>query len=607
MMKLRSGISLLLCLLLVSLFPQLPRTDAAGIGDRPNETRLTQIVVSTLPDKLTYLQNEETLDVTGGVLALYGVEVADDTDEDLQPRPAAGVQSSVILVGYRDLQPEWVSGFDNTVPGTQTLTVQYEGLTATFDVTIVPADAGHALIGIRISRLPDRLVYDLGDSEPDVTGGELTLLYADETEETVPMTADMIDRNSFRTDETGEVELRVRYDGFAAYYTIRVIEIGKIESVELIRLPDRLTYLEGGPDLDPAGGLLRATIYGEDTPEDLDLERSWVYGFDNSLVGEQILQVLLGGAETSFSVTVAHDYAEEIVAPTCTEAGRTRLICRACGDEVDQGETAPLGHAWGEPTYTWSEDLSRVTAAAVCTRDGSHVLEETADAVFTVTKEPTYTEPGTGLRTAVFTRAEFAAQQIEVALEPLELPCDGSELCPGAVFTDMPARGNWAHDAIDWAVVNHITSGSTPTTFRPKGDCTRAQVVTFLWRAAGSPEPAGSANPFTDVKTNAYYYKAVLWAVEHEITSGTSATAFSPNRTCTRGQFVTFLWRYEGKPAPTRADNPFTDVKAGAFYYDAVLWAAENGVTTGITPTTFCPANTCTRAHVVTFLYRALA
>lgn len=168
----------------------------------------------------------------------------------------------------------------------------------------------------------------------------------------------------------------------------------------------------------------------------------------------------------------------------------------------------------------------------------------------------------------------------------------------------MPVRGDWAHDPIDWAIGGGVTNGTSATTFSPEEGCTRAQVVTFLWRAAGQPEPTSSANPFADVKAGQYYYKAVLWAVEHGITNGMSATEFGPDDTCTRAQIVTFLWRYEGKPAPSRTRNSFADVSTGSYYGSAVLWAVEHGITNGMSATEFCPENTCTRAQVVTFLYR---
>ena len=170
-------------------------------------------------------------------------------------------------------------------------------------------------------------------------------------------------------------------------------------------------------------------------------------------------------------------------------------------------------------------------------------------------------------------------------------------------FTDVPS-GTYYYDAVRWAVENNVTSGTSATTFSPDEGCTRAQVVTFLWRAAGKPDPASSKSPFSDVKEGAYYYNAVLWAVEKGITNGTSGTTFSPDETCTRAQIVTFLWRYEEQPAPAGTNNPFADVKPSAYFGSAVLWAVEKGITNGTSATTFDPEDTCTRAQVVTFLYR---
>ena len=134
--------------------------------------------------------------------------------------------------------------------------------------------------------------------------------------------------------------------------------------------------------------------------------------------------------------------------------------------------------------------------------------------------------------------------------------------------------------------------------------CTRAQIVTFLWRAAGSPAPKSSAMPFEDVLNGSYYYEAVLWAVENGITVGTSATTFSPELTCSRAHIVTFLWRAANSPSAKTA-NPFTDVAADAYYIDAVLWAVKHKITVGTTLSTFSPDEGCTRAQIVTFLYRA--
>ena len=169
-------------------------------------------------------------------------------------------------------------------------------------------------------------------------------------------------------------------------------------------------------------------------------------------------------------------------------------------------------------------------------------------------------------------------------------------------FVDVPS-GSYYEDAVDWAVANGITTGTDAAHFSPDGICTRAQAVTFLWRAAGRPAPESRAMPFTDVPADSYYYDAVLWAVENGITKGTSSTTFSPDDTCTRAQIVTFLWRSEQSPA-AGSSNPFTDVSADAYYADAVLWAVKEAITTGTTRTTFSPDAECTRTQIVTFLWR---
>ena len=171
-------------------------------------------------------------------------------------------------------------------------------------------------------------------------------------------------------------------------------------------------------------------------------------------------------------------------------------------------------------------------------------------------------------------------------------------------FTDVPS-GAYYEDAVIWAVKKDITSGTSATTFNPDGSCTRAQAVTFLWRAAGSPEPKSAAMPFTDVPAGSYFEKAVLWAVENGITKGTSDTTFSPDASCTRAQIVTFLWRAGGSPAVS-GNSAFSDVASDAYYAAAVAWAEKNGVTGGIGGGLFGSDNTCTRAQIVTFLHRAM-
>ena len=169
-------------------------------------------------------------------------------------------------------------------------------------------------------------------------------------------------------------------------------------------------------------------------------------------------------------------------------------------------------------------------------------------------------------------------------------------------FTDVHAE-DYYYDAVLWAAQEGVTGGTSDTLFAPNGSCTRAQAVTFLWRAAGSPEPKSADLPFTDVPADAYYAKAVAWAVENGVAKGVSETAFAPDAGCTRAQIVTFLWRAQQSPA-SGGENPFTDVSAAAYYYNAVLWAVENDVAKGVSETAFAPNDNCTRAQIVTLIYR---
>ena len=170
-------------------------------------------------------------------------------------------------------------------------------------------------------------------------------------------------------------------------------------------------------------------------------------------------------------------------------------------------------------------------------------------------------------------------------------------------FADVKS-GSYCYDAVQWAVAKGITLGMSDGSFAPNAPCTRGQIVTFLWRAMGCPAPKSTVNPFTDVKSGSYCYEAVLWAVEQGITKGTTATTFSPNAACTRGQAVTFLCRAVGTEGT--GDTGFADVGANSFCAGSVKWAVENGVTKGTTATTFSPNETCTRGQIVTFLYRAM-
>lgn len=170
-------------------------------------------------------------------------------------------------------------------------------------------------------------------------------------------------------------------------------------------------------------------------------------------------------------------------------------------------------------------------------------------------------------------------------------------------FADV-RRGAWYEDAVIWAVCDGITKGMTETEFCPMEPCTRAQIITFLWRAAGEPEPSLAYNPFSDVSETDYFYEATLWAVENGITEGTDTTHFDPGAPCTRAQIATFLYRHADSHGHSGLQNPFSDVAEHHYYYDAVLWAVENHITNGIDAAHFAPNDPCTRAQSVSFLYR---
>lgn len=230
------------------------------------------------------------------------------------------------------------------------------------------------------------------------------------------------------------------------------------------------------------------------------------------------------------------------------------------------------------------------------TRVAAYDSEEDGETVDFTTEEPSVLVADRDQKLEVLTDKDGDGEY-ETPLEPSE-PSEEP-----LSFTDVP-QDAYFYKAVRWAVSQGITSGTSATTFSPSQFCTRGQIVTFLWNAAGRPEPKSFANPFADVKQGSYYYKAALWAVENKITSGTSADRFSPNRPCTRAQAMTFLWCAAGRPEGA-GGSAFTDVPSGSYYEKAVDWAVANKISSGTSASTFGPQKTCTRAQIVTFLYMA--
>ena len=268
--------------------------------------------------------------------------------------------------------------------------------------------------------------------------------------------------------------------------------------------------------------------------------------------------------------------------------------------EVELYHKSSSGGGWYDSYYTIKATAG--TGGSI-SPSGSVSVREGRDQTFTITPDKSYAVANVKIDgKSIGTVKSYTFENVRRThtIEVIFMKANGNPQT--GVFVDV-ATGSYYEDAVDWAVGNGITQGTDATHFSPDGICTRAQAVTFLWRAAGSPKPETRTMPFTDVPAGSYYYDAVLWAVENDITKGTSDTTFSPNMTCTRAQIVAFLWRSEKSPAAGTA-NPFADVKSAAYYADAVLWAAKKDITKGTTNTTFSPDADCTRAQIVTFLWR---
>ena len=254
-------------------------------------------------------------------------------------------------------------------------------------------------------------------------------------------------------------------------------------------------------------------------------------------------------------------------------------------------------------SYSYYTIKATAGAGGSISPSGNVSVREGRDRTFTITPDKGYAVANVkidGKSIGAVKSYTFENVRRTHAIEVIFMKAGGNPQT--GVFVDV-ATGSYYEDAVDWAVENGITKGTDDTHFFPDGICTRAQAVTFLWRTAGSPKPEIRTMPFTDVPVGSYYYDAVLWAVENGITKGTSDTTFSPNMTCSRAQIVAFLWRSEKSPAAGTV-NPFADVKSTAYYADAVLWAVKENITKGTTSTTFSPNADCTRAQIVTFLWR---
>ena len=277
--------------------------------------------------------------------------------------------------------------------------------------------------------------------------------------------------------------------------------------------------------------------------------------------------------------------------PTSNRDGEKERICQIC--QYKETKTIP---ATGS-NYSYYTIKAAAGTGGSITPSGNVSVREGRDKTFTITPDKGYAVANVKIDGKSIGAVKSYTFENVRRNHTIEV-----SFARANEFIDVPA-GSYFYEAVMWAVENGVTTGVSASRFDPNGVCTRAQAVTFLWRAAGSPAPRSRTVPFTDVPVGSYYYDAVLWAVENGITKGTINTRFSPNDTCTRAQIVAFLWRSEKSPAAGTA-NPFADVKSTAYYADAVLWAVKENITRGTTNTTFSPDADCTRSQIVTFLWR---
>ena len=307
-------------------------------------------------------------------------------------------------------------------------------------------------------------------------------------------------------------------------------------------------------------------------------------------------------------ITITQDYGTPITAPTLTREGYQFNGWDKTFPTTMPAENLTITAQWrynggGGSGYSYYTIKATAGAGGSISPSGNVSVREGRDQTFTITPDKGYAVANVkidGKSIGAVKSYTFENVRRTHTIEVIFMKANGNPQT--GVFVDV-ATGSYYEDAVDWAVENGITTGVSANRFGPNGVCTRAQAVTFLWRAAGSPAPRSRTMPFTDVPAGSYYYDAVLWAVENGITKGTSETRFSPDDTCTRAQIVAFLWRSEKSPAAGTA-NPFADVKSDAYYADAVLWAVKENITKGTTSTTFSPNADCTRAQIVTFLWR---
>ncbi len=507
----------------------------------------------------------------------------------------------------------------------------YEGKTARLNINVIKK----APTFIEWAEEPQKRAYFVGD--PLLKDGTIRVHYNDQTNEQIPVTDENVSVIG-DTDVAGTHTVYVKYKDLSPISFEITVDPVMVEKIEITDKPN-CSYIEGQP-LNVAGGMILVTYNNKDTePLAMDAAGVSLSGYNPEQIGEQTVTVTYGGQTDTFTVNVRAKKAESI-----------KVTIRPKTDYLEGVDTA-LNLAGGKLTVTYDNGTKQVVDLSAAKVSGFHkdrfgtqeitveylglkatyeiTMNEKAVDAIAIAKLPNKTlyrqgvekfDPAGGQITVFYNNDTKETVNLSKAnISGFSNLFAGNVTLTAAyegyavefkvlILAENPFKdvkvNEYYETPVLWAVTKEITKGTAEDTFSPNDECTRGQIVTFLWRAAGEPAPKSTKNPFKDVKRDQYYYDAVLWAVENGITNGIDATHFAPDAACTRGQVATFLWRAKSKPAAANSKHPFTDLQKNEYYYNAVLWAVENGITNGMTDTTFAPNTTCTRGHIVTFLYR---
>lgn len=609
---------------------------------------ISSITMSSLPNKLSYIENYEELDISGGKVKLnYNNGTSDviDLTEDmvvgfdnstvgkctidvyyegvmtsfdvniiarsvtdiemarfpdnliyLEGRDALDTTGGKIRVYYNDnteeeidLTPAMVSGFSNSSVGVRTLTVTYQGKTTTFEVEIIEK----TLIGIEIADLPAKLTFIEGKDYLSVTGGRIRLLYDNGTSMVTSMTTDMV--YGFNNTYVGKQTLTVNYWGFTTEYEIEILA-KSVLSIYFESKPTKLTYIEGKESLDVSGGLLHVN-YNNGTTATVDVTPDMVSGFDNTVVGTQTLSVSYGGKSATYKIDVVHDYVKTVVAPTCTDSGYTEYKCAACGDRYVTDRVSALGHSFtkyvSDGNATCTADGTKTAKCDRC--DATDTVADVGSALghtagdWEIVKEP---EEGVkGIRVKKCIRCKIELEREEFDKPAFENP-----------FIDVPDDAWFTNGAL-YCYAHGYMSGTSANTFSPNMNFSRAMFVTVLAKIDGADLSSYTDTHFDDVPSGNWYSKAVKWAYQNSYASGTGNGKFSPDAAVTRETLAQFFYNYSSKKGydvSNLADlGSFGDASSVAGWaLNGVKWAVANGLISGTSASTLSPKATASRAQV---------